>query len=231
MHDDAGGQRALRLDQPRSTRFDGFWPGPNRSALTALQQFCAGDDDGQYLLLGPPASGKSHLLQAACRAQWEQQRPAIYLNPQLQPLGAAPGLESGADSLVAVDQLDGLSAEDEMVLLRLVDRCRAAGGRLLLAARQRPEHLAWVLPDLQSRLAWGVILELQPMDEVALGQMLAHRARLLGITLPAPVVAYLLRRLPRDPGTLIRTLDAAYEQAVAESRQLTVPLLRELIRA
>lgn len=223
-------QASLRLEQPRAAQFDNFWPGGNGAALQALREFCTGADDGQYLLIGPAASGKSHLLQAACRSRWAAQRDALYLQPARQSLAAVERPAQLGQVLLAIDALEQLPAGDDLALLRLIDSVRAAGGQLLLASRQWPERLVAQCPDLRSRLSWGVVLELKPLDEAALAQWLAQQARDRGIRLPTAVIDYLLRRLPRDPGSLMSALDQAYAEAVVQRRQITVPLLRELLQ-
>lgn len=222
-------QQRLRLDLPSSASFDSFWPGPNQAAVQTLRDFALNADDGQLLLRGPVASGKSHLAQAACRARWDAGRQAAYLQLSQAPLDPAMLEGLSASGLIVVDELDHLRERDELPLLRLIDRVRAAGGKLLLCTRQSVETLPVQTPDLRSRLQWGASLPLKALDETALAQMLGHQARLLGVRLDARVIDYLLRRVARDPGALIRTLQNAVEHAVASGRQLTVPLLREVL--
>jgi DnaA family protein len=54
------------------------------------------------------------------------------------------------------------------------------------------------------------------------------RARLRGLELPDAVIAYLLRRVRRDPSTLFALLDQIDDEAFSHQRRLTVPFVREL---
>ncbi len=222
-------QQLLRLERPGSSDFDSFWPGPNARIATTLRHFAVDDEEGLQLLIGPRASGKSHLAQASCRRRWEAGRQAAYLPLREAPLDAAMLDSFAASGLIVVDAVEALRAEDELLLLRLVDRVRAAGGKLLVCSRVWPDQLELQTPDLRSRLQWGAMLELKLPDEAGLSAMLAHRAQRLGVHWSPRLGDFLLRRLPRDPRALAGVLDAAYDRAVADGRQLTVPLLREIL--
>ncbi len=223
-------QQHLRLlTSNTSARFESFWPGPNVSVVAALRAFSLNDEDGQHLLIGPAASGKSHLAQACCRARWDRDRQASYLDLAEVGLDGSVPVEMAVSGLLVIDGLQTLQPGDELKLLRLIDRVRLEESKLLLCSRMWPEQLEIRTPDLRSRLQWGAILELRSMAEPALREMLGHRARLLGVHLSPRVQDYLLRRIPRDPGALVRTLEQAVDKAVGAGRQITVPLLREVL--
>lgn len=222
-------QQLLRLPVPRAASFETFWAGPNAAVTRALQAFCLQEGDDQYLLIGPQASGKSHLAQACCRARWDAGSQATYLDLTQASLDELALIGSDPSALIVVDGLERLQPDQELVLLRLVDQVRAAGGKLLLCSRTWPDQMAIRTPDLCSRLQWGGMLELRRLTETELRDLLEHRARLLGVKLPLRVQDYLLKRIARDPGTLVEVLEQALELAVRSGRQMTVPLLRELL--
>ncbi len=51
-----------------------------------------------------------------------------------------------------------------------------------------------VLPDLQSRLSWGGVFRLHPLDDAGTAQALKIRAHERGFDLADEVVAYILSR-------------------------------------
>ncbi len=222
-------QQHLRLERPGSSDFEGFWPGPNARVVQTLSHFALDDEDGLQLLIGPRGSGKSHLAQACCRRRWEAGRQAAYLPVREAPLDVTMLESVAASGLVVVDAVEALRAEDELPLLRLIDRVRAANGKLLVCSRVWPDQLDLQTADLRSRLQWGAMFELKLPDEAGLAAMLAHRAQRLGVHWSPRLGDFLLRRLPRDPKALAVALDAAYDRAVEEGRQLTVPLLRQIL--
>ena len=183
-------------------------------------------------LAGGPGSGRSHLLQAACRRAGEAGLTAAYLPlAALRERGAEAlaGLE--ALELVALDDIDALAGrpEAERALFHLFNELRAAGGRLLASAADRPERIGLQLPDLVSRLNWGLFYALRPLDDAARLQVLKRRAAERGLELGDEVCGYLLRRCPRDLPALMALLERIDHDSLARQRRITIPFVRETL--
>ena len=226
-------QIPLQLEPPRPDRFEAFVPGPNEAALLAVQNLL--EEPGSSLFLsGPEGTGKSHLLNALCHGARERDMGAFYIALKRLPESAAAGLE-GLQSLdvVCVDDIDRVAgnAAWERALFNCFNEVRSAGGCLLVASRQPLSALEFGLPDLESRLAWGVRLNLQLPGDEDKREILQQRARNLHIELPEEVWAYLLKRGRRDMASLLDTVEKLKDAAFAEKRKITVPLARQVIRA
>lgn len=228
-------QIPLPLEPPRADRFEDFVPGPNAAALAAVRGLLddpAEGSGGVLFLSGPRASGKSHLLNALCHEARERGLSAFYIAPARLPPGAAAGLRGlGSVGLVCVDDLDRVAGQPdwERALFACFNELRAAGGRLLVASREPLSALPLGLPDLVSRLGWGLRLALQaPGDEDKLA-ILERRARAMRIEVPADVRRYLLRYGRRDLGSLMDALERLRQAAFADKRRITVPLAREVL--
>lgn len=224
-------QIPLQLEPPRADRFDDFFAGPNASALAAVRQLL--DEPGASLFLsGPQGSGKSHLLNALCHAARERGMAAFYIALKRLPDAAAAGLEGLQQlDLVCVDDLDTVAGNPvwERALFRCFNEVRAAEGRLLVSSRQALAALPLGLPDLASRLAWGVRQTLVFPDDEGKLEILRQRARSLHIELSADVERYLLKHGRRDVASLMRTVEDLKEAAFVGKRKITVPLLREVL--
>jgi DnaA family protein len=221
-------QLPLRFALPAQQRFDAFEAGVNGEALAAVKAVSADPAAASLFLTGPEGSGKTHLLVAACR----DTSGALYL--PLQALGESADealLGRGAEPLVAVDDVHVVAGQRaaEIALFDLFNRCRDAGGRLLLAARTAPGRLPLVLPDLASRLASCAQFTLVPLDEEARRDVLRRRARERGLTLEDDVIEFLFRRHARDLGALTSLLDHIDRESLAQQRRITLPFVRRLI--
>ena len=113
-------------------------------------------------------------------------------------------------------------------MLALYERLIPSGGSLLVAGRYPPSQVGFGLADLATRLASGGTWRVQPLNEAQLPEAMQLRARLRGLELSDAVVAYLLRRVRRDPATLFALLDQIDDEAFSHQRRLTVPFVREL---
>lgn len=227
-----GAQLPLGLRLPATSRFDNYVAGANREAVAAVEQLARGNSAGTVFLAAAAGLGKTHLLQAACRAVEAAGDRSAYVPlrtlAEFDP-AALEGLEHYA--LLAIDDVEAIAgrAAWEEALFHLYNRQRDAGGRLIGAASAPPEHLGLQLADLRTRLAWGGVYALQPVDDAMRLRILGLRARERGLELPDETAQFLLRRCPRDLPALLGLLERLDQAALASQRRLTVPFVRDVL--
>lgn len=225
-------QLPLGLRLPDTARLDNFIPGPNAEALAAVRHCATTPGAAMLYLAGPAGSGRTHLLQAACRAVQSAGLQAAYV-PLADRAVLSPALLEGLEdyALVALDDIDAVAGDTawEEALFHLYNRLREAGGRLLAAAPAPPEQAGLRLPDLRSRLAWGALYALQLPDDATRLRILTQRARDRGLELSEDVGRFLLHRCPRDLPALLALLDRLDRAALAAQRRLTIPFVREVL--
>jgi len=226
-------QILLPLEGRRPDRFEDFVAGENAALLDVLQELAS--SDGQCLFLsGPMGSGKTHLLNAACNQAGELGRQAFYIAPGRLNEQAAAGLaELDYMDLVCVDDIDSCAGQRvwEEALFHCFNRLRDAGASLVVSSSAPLSGLTFSLPDLASRLAWGLRLQLQPLGDSGKAEVLQRWARAHEIDLPEDVLNYLLSRGPRDLPALLGRLQALRQHALSAKRKITMPLAREVLLA
>lgn len=204
--------------------------GPNGQAITAACHLL--DQPGQMLIWGAPATGKSTLLQALARYATEKQQAAAYLSLSRGPVPSA-ALLAGLETLqlVCLDDISDVAGEreEEIRLVELINRVRAGGGALLMSSRRPPARFEPVTPDLQSRLGWGLVYELAPLDDEDKAKLLRRRAAARGLTLSEEAARYLMRRRSRDLHGLMTALERLDSASLAAKRRLTIPFIREVL--
>jgi len=226
-------QIPLPLMPHRDNRFDNFVSGPNGALVEALKNMP--DEPGSHVFLsGAEGSGKTHLLNALCVDMRERQGTAFYLALKRVPKDAIASLE-GLEKLdlVCVDDLHVIAGDGawEEALFHCFNRIREANGRLLVASRERLSALGLGLPDLASRLAWGLRLQLHPLDDRDKMAVIQLHSDALGLSLPEDVQAYLLKHHDRSMAALIQTVERLHEVALTVKRRITVALAREVLKA
>ena len=229
----AAKQILLPLEGRLPARFEDFVPGSNSAVINALLELV--DSGGQCLFLsGPPGSGKTHLLNAACNLANQQGRQSFYIAPGRLAVAAAAGL-SNLDhvDLVCVDDIDQVVGQPawEEALFHCFNRLRDHGGSLVASSNQRLSALDFGLPDLASRLAWGLRLQLQPLDDAGKAEAMERWAAAHDVVLSEEVRNYLLNRGSRSLASLLEKLEAVRVAALSGKRKITVPLAREVLRA
>ncbi len=219
-------QLPLKLMLADHASFATFVAGDNAAAVQHARAVAAGTADTLWLW-GSAGCGKSHLLQAACRAATAGGRRAIYV-----ALGsAAPDILAGLEELdvVALDEVERVAGSEawERPLFGLLNEFLGRRGGLLLAATTSPAGAGFGLADLASRAAGAVGYRLKPLgdSERALAVRLHAEAR--GLELEPAAVEYLLRRVDRDMRVLTGWLDRLDRASLIEQRRLTIPFIRE----
>ena len=213
-------QLLLQLAPPPAPTLDNFVPGRNASAIRALRDIARGAQTERFVYLwGEPGSGRSHLLRALAQAACDGK--GLYLHQACGPSVAA-------DSVVAMDDVQRLSPQDQVALFDLYNRARAAGGALVTGGDAAPARLA-LREDLRSRLAWGLAFQLHPLSDEEKAAALREHARARAIALGEDVVDYLLIHAPRDMTSLIAILDALDRYSLEQQRTITLPLVRNAL--
>jgi DnaA family protein len=200
-----------------------FVEGGNAMVLSALRGLLEGPGKERRLCLwGGPGSGKTHLLRACAEAA-NGQFVACKENQ-----GALPSAATGA--LLALDDVDGLDASGQVALFNLVNRWgNTENAGVLLLSCSHPPAAAGLRPDLATRLAQGLVLEVAALTDADKTAALRAHAGERGIELSAEVVHYLLTHMPRDLRALIGVLDALDRFSLQTHRPITVPLLRDVL--
>lgn len=225
-------QLPLGLRLPATARFDNFIPGDNHTVLRAVEQLATESQSTALYLAGGADTGKTHLLQAACRAVEARNLQAAYL-PLAELVRYSPDCLEGLDqfALLALDDIDRCAGigEWEEALFHLFNRLRESGGRWLAGGRQTPEGAQLQLADLRTRLGWGGVFVLQPASDDLIAQILTQRARERGLEMSAEIVRYLQVRSTRELTGLLLILDRLDHAALAAQRRFTIPFVRETL--
>lgn len=212
--------------------FDNFVAAGNREAVEALQQAVAGAQPAMFYLWGEPGGGKSHLLQAVCRAFTARHEAAAYV-PLAQLPDLAPAALDGLESLagVCIDDIDSISGRGawEEAIFHLFNRMRDAGRMLVIAACGAPAQSPVRLADLRSRLGAMTVFRVHALDDDGKRRALQRRARQRGLDLPDDVAAFLLRHYRRDTASLFALLERLDETSMVAQRRLTIPFVKSII--
>jgi DnaA family protein len=220
-------QLVFELAAPEPPRLANFLPGRNAELLAVLPDFTGpGSHDTGMLLWGAPASGKTHLLVAAVAHAEAAGRAARYLASAHE---VDDGVSAVAGALIAVDRVDEADASAAGRLFTLFNAVKAAGGRIICAARSPPAQLT-LREDLRTRLGWGLVYEVLALSDEEKAAALAAHARERGFELQGDVIDYLLRHGRRDMRSLLATLAVLDRRSLASKRAISVAMVREWLQ-
>ena len=225
-------QLPLQIGLKDDCLLETYFPGKNAEALAQIQAMAQGKGERFVYLWGREGVGRTHLLQGACHYANHFQRTSLYLSLKERKLDH-PDLLQGLErlDLICLDDLDAVAGLPhwEEALFYCFNRIRTEERRLIIAADRAPKALPILLADLQSRLSWGIVYPLTPLDDEQLLGALQLRAHQRGLDLPDEVGMFLIRRLSRAMPTLYAVLDKLDHASLAAQRKLTIPFVKSMI--
>ena len=226
-------QLTLGLSLKDEATFENFYAGNNQEIISELIKSVVGEGEHVIYLCGSRGQGLSHLLQACCHRAQQEHRLSVYL-PMSQLKTLSPDMLQGLESLdlICIDDLQAIAGKPEWeeAIFHLYNRAYDAGRVIILASHDLPKSIGILLPDLVSRLSWGVTFQMRPLTDSEKLSALIMRALRRGMTLSDEVGKYILTHCPRHMGTLFAALDALDKASLAAQRRLTIPFVKEILQ-
>ena len=228
-------QLPLSVQLRDDATFANYYPGSNDSLMNLMDlEKCAdGIAPESFLYLyGASGSGCSHLLQAACHQSDRLGFRSAYL-PMEEMVDYPPRVLEGFDALdlVCLDNIEAIAGHRlwEEAIFNLFNDLRERGKRLLVAGNCPPRQLSLELPDLISRLSWGLVFHVQPLDDHDKVMALRLRAHLRGLDLSEDVARFILNRSPRTMQSLFDVLACLDGASLRAKRKLSIPFVKEVM--
>lgn len=188
--------------------------------------------DRLLYLWGSKGSGKSHLLQACCQ-EVKINQSAIYLPLRVLHEWGPETIE-GLDeqALICIDDIEIIAQNSawEEALFHLYNRIKDAEQTLLIiAGNQPPNTLPISLPDLRSRLGWGLVFQLNELSDEEKINTLKEHARKRGFDLSESVAQFLVNRSSRNMHDLHQLLNRLDDASLVAQRKITIPFVKEVL--
>jgi len=218
-------QLLLDIRPPAIPDLAHFVVGRNRELMVQLRAMLEGRAAERMIYLwGAPHCGKTYLLQA-----WVQACHACGLPVEVLGQRGLAANETGQRpaQAVIIDHADDWDAAQQFAAFAAYNRVREAGGLWLAAGRLPPATLP-LIPELRTRLGWGLVFQVSELNDEEKHAALAQHATSLGFRLEPQVADYLLNHTPRDMGNLLRVLEALDRLSLETKRPITLPLVRQL---
>ncbi len=222
-------QAILTLDLPFKPLLADVRTGSNALAMHAAHAWCdtsAHNDVARLVLCwGAAGVGKTLLAHALCNTR----SAACLLDPSKSVADFEAAMQADA---VVIDDIHALNAEQAKAAFNLYNHVRdtpigPTQKRWWASSRVPPSHMTGVIPDLASRMAWGLVIELLPLadeDSIVVLQALAAR---LGFVLSADTAQYLLLRLERNLSALAQHMGSLNHYALTLKKPVNNHLVQQ----
>jgi len=235
-------QLALSVQLPDDETFISFQSEINQRVIDLLKNFIHPIDQNEvitmsesingFYLFGIAGVGKSHLLHACCAWAHEYNKTSVCLSfSELQHLSVdiLEGLEN--IDLICLDDIQLIVDQHQwqQAVFDLFNRVMEQGKKLIITGNKSVNDLQLSLPDLRSRLSWGLVEQVKPLSDDEKSVALQFRASQRGLLLNDDVARYLLTRLSRDMKTLVQALDKLDKASIREQRKITIPFIKQIL--
>lgn len=203
----AARQIALGLapPDPRRSRSDFVVAVSNERALATLSQWLRSDHP-LLAVVGPSASGKSHILQI---------------------IADETGAFSQSGLIEIIDDID--ARFQPLEILSLIERARESGRRLAIAGNGDPLLWAQGLRDLETRLAMAARVDLGEPDDILIEAVIRKLLRDRQLRAGRGLAAYAAMRLPRTFAAAQAFVAALDAQSLAEGAPAGLRIAKNVI--
>jgi len=212
--------------------FTSFIEGENQDLLDFLNTMTKKKKNDCLYIWGSQGTGKTHLLQAACKQADDMNSQVTYI-----PLKQYEEFDSeifnglGKLDLICVDDLEFISGnlEWQQRLTLLYNEIRDNNNSIIISSTSSPKNIKIELDDLKSRLVWGQVHKIKPPNDELKIEILKRKASERSFELSESVAEFLIHRTDRDLNSLIKILDVIDHSSLAAKRKVTIPFVKKLI--
>jgi chromosomal replication initiation ATPase DnaA len=127
---------------------------------------------------------------------------------------------------VVIEDCDGIS---ETVLFNAWNRAQESAGPLLLTSRFQPADWRTILPDLRSRLASAMLIEIPPPDDELVIQLIQKHLTDRGTMMGIEAMNYAARRINRSYADIESFAREVNALALAENVPASIGLVKRLL--
>lgn len=238
-------QLPLPVSLPVHETFDSFVEGVNGEAVNMLkritQSLSHASNGNEHLdlqslsmpmvlLRGGAATGKSHLLFSVCHRLARAEIAHLYLNFD-DASQWVPSVLEGLESLpvICLDNIDSVAGDPlwEEALFDLFNKVIEKSNTLVICTQRMTDMpVDFVLPDLASRLSWGVTYHLKSLNDEGREKALRLRATQKGLSLSEQALQFLLHHSDRTITSLVSLLDRLDSRSLQEQKKLSVAMVK-----
>ena len=225
------------MNKPKQLTFP--WNKPNKSTYNnfyfdkknlALKNSLKGNDD--LFLYGINQCGKSYLLQATCNFYSLQNKSSVYM-PFKDLINKGVSLIESLEYLdvICIDDIDLIASDKEweIGIFNLINDCMTSNCRLIFSSSLNPSKINFELKDLSSRIKKIDHIELFPISDNELTEALKFICKSRSINLTNREINYLITYSKRSISYLLSIIDSLDKHSRESKRNITIPLIKEII--
>tara|TARA_B100000676_G_scaffold95835_1_gene95769 strand:- start:616 stop:1335 length:720 start_codon:yes stop_codon:yes gene_type:complete len=205
-------------------------------AFDSAINFCSADRVlyQSLFIFGPKNLGKTHLLLSIGNHAAENGAKAIYIQ------GADFAKKAGESKQTEINDVDYFLLDDiealtssilaQEKLYNIYNTIIEKGGKVAFTSCSSPEKIKSAETYLISRLHWGMLAEIKPIDDNTTAKIIDKLAQDINLILPENIIHFLLSRIPRDFISLQQAVSALNQESYAQKKKVSLSLVKKALR-
>lgn len=219
LRDDRLRQLPLEFDHPPSHAADDFLVGMGNALAHGRVLAWPHWPEAVTLLIGPAASGKSHLARI-----FADRSDAQMVSPEtIGPIASTD--ERGP---LVIEDVDG-GGYDEASLFHLLNQAMRGTRTILLTARREISEWPLKTDDVRSRIRRAPAFRLEVSDDIELSQMFAKLFGDRQVRVDPRIISYLVARMERSPEEVAVLADHMDRIALSRGTAITRTIAAEAL--
>lgn len=171
-------------------------------------------------LYGEEGVGKTHLLMACANLLRNKGLTVCYVHAESFTEHVVHAIRNSQmrkfrdiyrnHDVLIIDDIHHIArkAATQEELFHTFNALHTANKQIILSSYITPSRLEDIEPRLTSRFEWGIVLQLTPLTEKKMAQVLKNKARLHHFPLSDPLVHFLLEKFSTSSKSMMRALEA-----------------------
>lgn len=226
--------------------FDGFITDKGNQFAFSLASKMAKSKENAFTLLyifSEIPSGKTHLLNAIANHVRQKNPDATTLCKPLEKFATAYSFSFKNNTLTQfkdkhrnseyflLDDIHRIVGKEKLQreIIYLIDYFNASKKNIAFAGNFPPNQIRQVLPELRSRLEWGVISELKPPNQITRMKIIKQKAKAQKFTIPEDVSFFLASTFP-DVKILTQELVRLGAYSSLNRKQINISMAKSFLK-
>ena len=233
-------QLPLKIGLKEDANFDTFVAETEVVAMgvAKFQQGLINSRSDFILLEGESKSGKTHLLQAACRffseKQSSEKSSAVFLPLSDKSLPLVPPILEGLETvnLICIDDVDEIigKKEWELALASLIVKSQVLGKKMIVSSKLAINNWAIVTKELSDAMMAASTVKLSRLKKTEeIIEALTKRSKETGFEFSFKLGDYLIKKFSSNLSELIEALDFIEKASIIQKRKITIYFVKQIL--
>ena len=208
----------------------------SRFSFDSAINFCS-DSHTLYqslFIFGQKNLGKTHLLLSIGNQVAEKGAKALYMQGMdfLKKVGESIQTQLSDVDYFLLDDVEDLTSSKlaQEKLYHIYNTIIEKGGKVAFTSYSSPEKIEGAENYLTSRLQWGMLAEIKPIDDDTTAKIIHKLAQDINLTLPENIIRFLLSRIPRDFISIQDAVSTLNQESYSQKKKVTLSLAKKALK-